>query len=370
MEIILFFLSFIFVFGLVIFVHEFGHFIAAKRSGIEVQEFAFGFPPTIFKKKVKGTVYSVNLIPFGGFVRILGEDGSDPDNPKSFANKKKLTKAKVISAGVVMNFILAWVIFSFLYVIGFLPLIPGMDNHKWVSQHFYIANVQEGTPASNQGIIKKDEILTINGVNIKNIDVFTNQIKENIGKEISVDIKRGSEKKTFSITPYKEEVDGKEIGRLGVEISRKVKADNIFFAPIAGLIESLRIVFLTFTGIVGFFVQLFTTFSINEGFAGPVGIAVITNEISKLGFTFLLQFIAVLSVSLALFNILPIPALDGGHLMFLAIEKIRGKDVSDKFKNTATLVGFFLLILLLIIITPRDLSRFGVIDGIKNFLGI
>lgn len=369
MEIFLFIISFLFVFGLLVFVHEFGHFIVAKLSGVEVLEFGFGFPPALYKRKKGKTVYSINAIPFGGFVKLLGEDGSEPDNPKSFASQKKLTRAKIISAGVLMNFILAWAIFSFLFAIGFSPFLPGTEKHKGVAQHFYVADIEKGTPAYEKGIQKNDEILAVNDKNIKTISGFVETIKSKIGQEVSLEVKRGREIKSFNVIPFKDKIEGQEIGRIGISIAREVRADSLLFAPLAGLSESLRLAKLTVLGIVGFFGKLLTTFSLGEEVVGPVGIAVLTNQVRQLGFTFLLQFIAILSVSLALLNIMPIPGLDGGHLLLIFVEKIRGKEVSRVLKNILTMIGLFFLIILIIAITTKDITRFGIIDGLKKIFG-
>ena len=370
MSILIFIISFLFVFGILVFVHELGHFIAAKRSKIEVQEFAFGFPPRLFSKKIGGTEYSINAIPFGGYVRILGEDGSEKNNPNSFSHKSKLVKAKVLSAGVVMNTILAWIILSFLYAIGFLPLIPGMENHKGVSQYFKVENIESNSPAMKTGVQKGDEILRVDEKTINNAIQLRDEMKHRIGQETKVEIKRNGQIKNFNVIPFKDTIEGKEIGRIGIETSEKIKSDSIFLAPVSGFQELWRLSVITIVGIVDVFSKIFTQFTISQDVVGPAGIVYLTGQVSQLGFTFLLQFMAILSISLALFNILPIPALDGGHLLFLAIEKIRGKDISIKSKNTVTIAGFVLLIFLVLIVTPRDLNRFGIIEGIKKFLGI
>ncbi len=366
---LLFILSFLFVFGLLVFVHELGHFLAAKRSKVEVLEFGFGFPPAIFKKKIGETVYSINAIPLGGFVRMLGEDGGEAQNPKSFAAKPKLIKAKIIVAGVLMNFVLAWAIFSLLYAIGFSSLIPGTENHLGVAQHIYIEDIQKDTPAFNKGVQKGDELLTIDGKKVTDVDFFRQETKNKIGQEVKVEIKRGSEIKSLSLVPFSENISGQEVGRIGIAVSELVKANNILFSPIAGLSESFRLAKLTVLGIFGFFAKIITTFTLGEEVVGPVGIAVLTNQVRQLGFTFLLQFIAILSISLALLNILPVPGLDGGHLLVTFVEKLRGRDINNSLKNTLTMIGLILLIILVVIVTTKDLNRFGIIESIKKAFG-
>lgn len=368
-DIILFFFSFIFVFGLLVLVHEFGHFIAAKIAGVKVIEFGFGFPPNIFKKKIGETVYSINAIPIGGFVNLLGEDGSGNKDPKSFSNKPKTIRAGIISAGVTMNLILAWIIFTGLYVFGFSPIVPGAENHIGTKEHIYLERIESNSPAEKAGILKNDEILEIDGQRLKNSNEFIEGLKNKANKEVSLKVIRGNEEKSFKVIPFEDTIQGEKISRIGVAILTQTKTDNIFLAPLAGFGEAYRLAKLTVFGLADFFGKLLFL-NLSEGAVGPVGIAVISNEMRQLGVTFLLQFLAILSISLALLNIMPIPALDGGHLFLLFIEKTRGKEMSLNLRKILTIAGFGFMISLFVIITVRDLSRFGVFDYLKNLLGI
>lgn len=370
MQFLLFILSFLFVFGIVVFIHELGHFVVAKVSKVKVLEFGFGFPPAIFKKKVGETTYSINAIPFGGFVKMLGESGEEKNDPRSFASQTKLVKAKIISAGVFMNFVLAWVVLSFLYAVGFMPLVPGMENHYGAANHIYIDKVDENTPAYEAGIKKNDEIIALSGKEITYLEDFRNGIRNKAGESVEIKIKRGKQIEALNMIPYKDTILDQEITRIGITVSEIVRADNIFIAPITGFSEMWRLLFLTIVGLIEFFGGLFLSFSVSENVVGPVGLAVITNEVRKLGFTFLLQFLAILSLSLALLNIMPIPALDGGHLFVMLIEKVRGKDMNQVLKNTITIIGFTFLIAIMFIVTARDIIRFSVIDSVKNFFGL
>lgn len=368
-ELFLFSISFLFVFGILVFVHELGHFVVAKLSGVKVLEFGFGYPPAIYKKKFGETYYSINVIPFGGFVKLLGEDGSSRKDPRSFMAKSKAIRAGIISAGVLMNFVLACIIFSSLYIFGFSPLIPGMEEHKGVEKHIYIEEASAGTVAFEAGIRKGDELLKVDGQKVDSIAKSRQVLLEKSGKEIIIEIKRNSETKSFKIIPFKEALDGKEIGRIGTENSETIKINNIFRAIVTGVLETLRLAQLTIVGLFGFFGKLITKLTIGEDAVGPVGIAVLTNEVRQLGFTFLLQFMAILSISLALLNVMPIPALDGGQLFFLLIEKVKGSEISTKVKNNLTIGSFILLLVLMFIISTKDIMRFGLIDNIKKLFG-
>lgn len=372
METLLFIISFLFVFGLVVFVHELGHFIAAKRSGLTVLEFGFGYPPAAIKKKVGETTYSLNWVPFGGFVKILGEEGDEDGgkkNPKSFASQTKLTKAKILVAGVFMNWILAVLIFCGLYTFGFYPLIPGAQNHKGVSNNVFVESFGENSPAEKSGVKIQDKLISIDGTKINSIDDLQKSLEGKSGKNVELVIKRDNKESTLKVIPYEEEIEGQKKVRIGVSISEAVKADNILMALGAGFSETFRLSVMAVSGIFGFFGSLFTKFKVDDGAVGPVGMAVITNEMRKLGFAFLMQFTAVISLSLAFLNIMPIPALDGGHLFMLLIEKIRGKDIKDSTKNKLALIGFGFMIFLMLFITSKDIARFDIIGSIKGFLG-
>lgn len=365
MEVFLFLLSFLFVFGILVFAHEFGHFITAKAFGVEVKEFGFGYPPAIFKKKVGDTTYSLNWVPFGGFVKILGQEGEEVSNPKSFASQRKIIKAIIISAGVLMNLFLAVFIFFFLYTIGFTPLIPEAENHPGVSRNIYVDEVEKNTPAFNGGILKNDKIVKIDNKVVNNISQFQKELKNKAGERVEIEIERKGELKKITVIPYKEG----DLVRIGVKIFDLVRSNNILFSLLASFLETFRLSWLTILGIFKFFGKLILTFTLSEEVTGPVGIAVLTNQIRELGFTYLLQFIAILSISLALLNIMPIPALDGGHLFVILIEKISGREFNQVLKNTITIIGFVLLLILIIVITTRDLWRFGIIDNIKKVFG-
>ncbi len=370
MDIILFIISFLFVFGLVVIIHELGHFLAAKKAGLDVEEFGFGYPPRIFGKKIGSTIYSINWIPFGGFVKILGEGGEESKSSKSLASQSSLTKVKVIGAGVFMNFILTIVILSGLYAFGFQPLIPDMDKQLGVSNKVYLEEVSENTPAYKAGLLPKDQLLKINNDKIENLDDFSEKISKNLNQEVEIVAKRGSKELLFKLAPYQEQISGQDVIRIGVSITQITMADNIFMSFVAGFLETLRLGYLTIAGILTFFANIFTKLTIGQDAVGPVGLAVITNEIRQLGFSYLMQFVAILSISLAIFNLLPIPALDGGHIFMLLLEKIKGGKISDKLKNKVTIIGFSFLIFLMLAITAQDFIRFNLISSIKNLFGM
>lgn len=351
---------FIIILGLLVFVHELGHFLMAKRSGIKVEEFAFGFPPRIFAIKRGETEYAINLLPIGGYVRMLGEDEdatkAEKSNPRSFAHQSPWVRSKVVVAGVVMNVILAWLLVSIGFMLGMSPLVSEADSipRAKVTHEVAISGVLEGSVASEIGLKPGDAVLSINDTQITSQKQLIEYTTSNRGKDIKLVVDRKGEQKTFSA------VLGSGEYPLGAALVDQSKAKlPIWWAPIYAIWETLKAVGLIFVAILDFFRQLFVSRAVPEGAAGPVGLFQLTRTILDYGFAALLSFAAMISINLAIVNILPIPALDGGRLLFIILEKInKGKKVVNaQIENAAHTVGFVLLILLIIAITYSDILK-------------
>ena len=356
-------LIFIAVLGLLVFVHELGHFVVAKRAGMKIEEFGFGFPPRLFGIKIGETVYSINWIPLGGFVKITGEDpGTEgAEDPRSFQNQSFGARLAVLLAGVAMNFLLAW----FLFFIGFwlvgtpVEITPGIDltGASLSEKELAIAQVLPDSPAEVAGFKSGDVIVSVDGVVITDIEVLINYNKDRAGSDVVYQLRRGSEVFDLSVVPRANPPENSGPVGFAPAIVALVKYP---------LFQSISISFFAFIDRVGaifgafglLFSQLFTSGRIIESLAGPVGIAVLTRDFAQLGLAYLLQFTAVLSINLAIINAAPFPALDGGRVVFLAIEKIRGVK-SLKWEQVANAVGFSLLILLMVLVTARDFSRYS-----------
>lgn len=374
MEFLISIAGFLFTFSLIIFVHEFGHFIAARRSGVRVDVFAFGFPPKLWSRKIGGTKYSINLIPLGGYVKIYGDDGSDPDDPASYAGKPAYIKIFILLAGVFLNFVLAWFILFGSYLFGMQPILPEMADHSGVVNNMkvIVENVEKGTPAEKEGLQKSDVIKKADGKNIRESTDLILYIQEKSNKaqgqpiSVNVALERNGQALEKIITTYKsKQKSGNkevEINRLGVVLENegKVTASPLVAAKAASQ-ELGRMMYLTVKGVIELFEKLIMSFQISENVAGPIGIFVITGTFTQLGFSALLQFAAVLSVAVGIFNIIPIPGLDGGHTLIVIIEKILRKRFSNKTKNIIQFAGFGVLILLMIVVTFKDVFRFGII---------
>lgn len=363
---------FIVILGILVFVHEFGHFIIAKRAGAKVEEFGFGFPPRIFGVKRGETTYSINWIPLGGFVKILGEDGEEKDNPRSFSSKSIWQRFKILAAGVVANVILAVVLFSIVAAIG-VPTIfgstTGGENIKNVE--VMILEVSDNSPAKNAGIKAGDFIVALGAagqkIDVKQTKDAENFIEWNRGKEILFTIKRGTE--ILNLKAYARPETPKEQGATGIALGDVGIISYPWHQAIwQGILRTWDITLLIVFTLYSLLKNLIVSGHISGQLTGPVGIAAMVGQTAELGLVYLLQFTALLSVNLAIINALPFPALDGGRILFLEIEKIKGKPVSQETENSVHTIGFALLILLMILITFRDFGTYNVWGRIKNLL--
>jgi len=344
-------LSTLFVLGILVFVHELGHFLVAKKSGIRVERFSLGFPPKMIGKKIGETEYMISWIPLGGYVKLAGENPDEiSGQPWEFHSKPVLTRALVILAGPLMNFFLAILFFWGIFFLA--------GQQKIQDDQTVIGFVSQGSPAQLAGIKENDQILAINGIPVKNFKEMSDLIHKQPEKKISVKWKRGGQVFEKEILTKKDKVidetgTPKEIGKIGVgPVAIRIKL-NIFQALIAGI----GITFTFCAEILKFLYGLITgTLSIKL-IGGPIFIAQIAGETARQGILSLMSFTALLSVNLALLNLLPIPALDGGHLLFLLIEKLRGKPLSLKQRSIIQQIGMAFLLLLIILVTYNDIFR-------------
>ena len=335
-------IAFILVFTLIILAHELGHFFAAKISKVRVEEFGIGYPPRIWGKRFGDTLYSINALPFGGFNKLSGEE--DPDAPHSLASKNRRTRVFVLASGALVNAVLPFILFA----------VAFMVPHNALTGEIAIADVAESSPAAMAGLETDDIILTINGHPISTFTDINKVIGDNLDKEVSLEIKKVSgETITVSLVPRSNPPEGE--GAMGIQ-SRALterKTEPFWRAIPLGIKQ-------TFDTFVAFKDAIFSLFSGENAlsFTGPVGIAQLTGEAAQAGFSILLQFAAILSLNLAILNLLPLPALDGGRIVFIIIEWIRGgKRVSPQVEGMVHFIGFALLIGLSLLITYQDILR-------------
>jgi regulator of sigma E protease len=338
-------LYFILVLGVTVFIHELGHFIFAKRAGIYVYEFALGMGPKLFKFKRKNdeTVYSIRLLPIGGYVQMAGEEIEVDDNipmDRRMQSKGWWQRFLTIIAGVLFNFILAIIL---LFTVA---MINGAPESKP-----YIGVIDSNYPIAQTELQSGDLITKINGIKVGSVDRLVLELQINTGKEINIQTKDSSGNiKNVKVSPVKEEIDGTEYYRYGFSLSNDIDKGIIpsikyAFVKTGNLIEQMFL-------IIGALVT--GKLSLNN-LAGPVGIFNIVGESAKAGFVNLIYLIGFLSINVGFINLLPIPAFDGGRLLFLIIEKIMRKPINPKVENIIHTVGFVFLMSLMIIITYNDI---------------
>jgi len=339
------------VLSVLILAHEFGHFWLAKRAGAKVEEFGLGFPPRLIKWRRGETLYSINLILFGGFVKIFGEDAADIKEPGSFGLLSISKRAQVIAAGVIMNFILAAVLIMIVAGLGRPTIINESNKALARDISIYILDVSAGSPAETSGLKVGDKI-----VGYTTVEDFQRFIEENRGKKINLSVERGGEPRILQLTPRRDIPEGE--GPLGISLAQVgIVSSPWWRAPWDGLVSAVNLTIAIAVAIVQLLAGVVTGQSVVANLAGPVGIASLTGEAARLGIVYLLQFTALLSINLAILNILPFPALDGGRLVFLLYEKFRGRPANKEFEHAVNMVGFALLILLLVWVTWQDIVR-------------
>lgn len=360
-------LVFILVLSILVLIHECGHFFAARKMGIWVEEFGFGLPPRLIGKKIGETIYSINLLPFGGFVRLHGENGEEKitRSKEAFLNKSRKARAFVVSAGVIMNFVLAIFAFSIVYSFSGIP----RDTER-----VKVIGVEADAPSYQAGIKEGDLIKQVDGKKVVSTTEFIDLVNKKKGEKINLTITRkvsGKEENVnLSLVPRKDYP--KDEGPLGVVIT----STEIYFPPLwerpfigayYGFKEAL---FWGKTIVLGFGELLGNLFvgQVPKDISGPVGIYALTSEAAKVGVLTLINFVGILSVNLAILNIIPFPALDGGRLFFIGIEAVFNKKLAPKIEAGINLAGMIILILLLLVITAGDIKKLIVNKGISGFV--
>lgn len=345
------------VISILILVHEWGHFYSARRLGVKVEEFGFGFPPKVFSRVKNGITYSFNLLPFGGFVKIFGEHGEGEDDNESFASRPGWQRFVILGAGVFMNLVLAWVFFSAGSVAG-VPRLAEDENTSRVPVS--IIGIMPGSPAEASGIKFGDAIFELRSqdisLRVEKEDDVRDFVDAYRGEEMTLVLRRGEEIREVLLTPRVNVPEGE--GPIGVALGRiEFIKTPWYMAPLEGGKMLVRTVQFTVVGFWELIRELAVSGHAPVSVSGPVGIFFVADDTRSLGFTYFIQFVGILSVNLAVLNFLPIPALDGGRVLFLAIEKVKGSRVNPAVENAIHAAGFMLLVLLMILVTYRDVVR-------------
>lgn len=361
MSVLIFFL----VLFVLILVHEWGHFIAAKKTGMRVDEFGIGFPPKVFGIKKGETEYTLNALPIGGFVRIYGENPeavgeSDPDIARAFGSRPKWAQAVVLVAGVTMNVIFAWLLFFGTFMLG----VPTAVEETTASPEamLYVSGVLPGGPLEGK-IQPGSQILTLTAGETKlenpKPSTFSEFIQNNPDSEVTITYSYGSEEGSVAIKPVIGIIPNDlDKAAVGVSLAMVETESYGFFEAIAAASTQ------TYDGLIGITVGLFTLLGQSltgsadfSQVAGPVGIVGMVGDAADFGLTALLTFTAMISLNLAVINMLPVPALDGGRLVFVAIEAITRKPINPVWSGRVNLIGFGLLMLLMLVVTWNDIAR-------------
>lgn len=345
---------FIVALSILVLVHEWGHFMAARKTGVRVEEFGLGLPPKIIGKKIKGTIYSLNWLPIGGFCKLYGEDPANPgesDKKESFYYKKPWQKMIIVLGGVFMNLVLAVAIFSLVYSILGVP--KETDKVK-------VLEVVKSTPADVAGIKENDWIVKVNDAEIKTPNQLTNEVSKYKGKKVKLDIVGANN------TPVQVEVEVRENppegeGAMGVAISNtemiKVPWYRFYEGIGAGFEEAYYWGEIIFGGVIKMIGGLLSG-NVPKDVSGPIGMYQATSFINKnQGLLAVIHFFGIVSVNLAVVNILPFPALDGGRIIFVIYEMITKKKANQKVEAIVNNLGMLILLALILLVTVGDVSR-------------
>ncbi len=345
-------------------IHEFGHFVIAKKFGVKVEEFGIGYPPRLFGRQLGDTFYSVNLVPLGAFVKIYGEEGG-VDDLKSFASLAMYKRMLIVLGGVMAFWIASTVIFSVVFLIGARIPIGDQDIAGITDTSIQVVAVSKNSPAETAGLKAGDTVSSIQNQNqnitVNKIADFQKLVQDNKGKPLILTVHRNSQDIFLPLIPRVSYPDDE--GPTGVTLERvanMIVKTPFYEAPIKGVMYTGKVTWDALKGIYGVFSNLFSGKGVPVGaeLAGPVGIMIFLSRAVGYGPGFFLYFIGSISVLLAIFNLFPIPALDGGKLLFLIIEKIKGSPVSVRVEQSLTIIFFLLLITMSIFVTIKfDIPR-------------
>ena len=354
-------LTFLLVLSVLVVVHEYGHFIVARLVGIRVEKFSIGFGPVIFSRKSGETEFCFSLLPLGGFVKLAGEDANESKGASwEFGSKPLLQKFAVVFAGPVMNALLAFILFTSIYLVG-QPILTTK-----------VGKVLDHTPAKEAGMLADDRIVAVNGIQVRFWEELLKEIHKS-DESLLLLVERKGATLSFPLKPKIEEnrdVFGKVTRHsfIGVAPSSEILSLPSDF-PTAVRLGAERVVTLTLMIFSSLWLMATGAMPFKESLTGPIGIFVMTQQAAQMGIVYLFYFMGSWSVSLFVLNILPIPVLDGGHMLFILLERLKGKPLSDTFKERMTQGGLAMLLALMAVVIFQDIQRFAVIENVKKFFG-
>ncbi len=374
---------FLIVLAVLIFVHELGHFLAARACGVRVDSFKIGFGPKVFSWHFKDkagkpgeTEYGVNWIPFGGYVKIFGEnpdehslDASGAHASRSFALKSRWQQAIVLAAGVFFNFLFAWFLYTIVFTSGVAVSTDSFPQYasRFQNQRIMITDVLPGSPAEKAGL-QAGDILVSAGIPIGTVDSnpsnpkpqtvqdIPDAINASGGRPVSIDYMHAGQSKVVSVIPINGLVPNKYAIGIAMDNAADLKLP-VWSAAWAGLEYTGELIKETVVGLYTFIANIFVGHPDFSQVAGPIGIAGIIGNAAELGLTYLIMITAIISINLGVINLIPFPALDGGRILFVAIEGLIRRRISPRFTNAVNAVGFALLMILMVVVTYKDIAK-------------
>jgi regulator of sigma E protease len=370
----------VFVLGILIFVHEFGHFIVAKMFNVKVEKFSLGFGPKLFGKQIGETEYLLSAFPLGGYVKMFGEGGviegesaakredteksydeesgevldgppelTEAEKSRSFAHKPPLARIAIVMAGPLFNLVFAWMIFIVLCMMG----VPTVTAR--------IGEVLKDKPAAKAGVLKGDLVTAINGKKVSQWEDISGMIAAGKGQPVSLSVKRGTQELQFTIAPeprVSKNLFGESIKGHAIGIAAAGEVVTEYYGPVQAVVkgtaQTWKVIDLTFMSLVKLAQRIVPLDSVG----GPIMIAKMAGETAQMGGSSFLAFMALLSINLGVLNLLPVPVLDGGHLFFFFCELIFRRPVSQKVREYAQQVGLFLLLSLMVLAFYNDIARY------------
>jgi regulator of sigma E protease len=349
-------LIFLLILIVLVLVHEAGHALAARLAGCRVEEFGIGFPPRLAAKKVGETLYSFNSVPLGGFVRITGEDDAALDDPRSFSRKPRLVRIGILLAGVAMNAVLAVVLFSIIAGVGSpVPIDAAAGQLPLTNRRIEIVDVS-ATPVLQAADVRSgDALVAVGGAPVADAAAAVSVIRGFSGTELPLRLRREGEVRETTLHFSEPHVPGVPVGLALLDIG--TYQVSWWRAPAEGVRATARTVAVTAEGLQRLVLDLVRSGAVPKDVAGPVGIASLVGTVSRQGFLPLMELTAVLSVNLALLNALPIPALDGGRVLFVIVELFGIRRLRGRPERLAHAIGFAVLLALMALITIRDIHR-------------
>ena len=347
--------------GFLVMVHEWGHMIVARYSGVRILKFSVGFGPRLFSWTRGHTEYALSLIPLGGYVKMAGEQQAErAQQPWEFLSKSIGTRAKVIFAGPCVNYLVGFLALWVVFVMGYPELLP------------VVGQTSEDMPARAVGLQEGDRIRAIDGVAVGTWDEMSENISKAADRPLILLVDREGTSRRVAVTPTAKEITDplghrRTVGLIGIQ--PKGEFTSVRFGPIAAvgrtIAQQWEWVMQTFQALGS---MLTGRLSMRDSMAGPIGIVMLTSEAIKVGIVPMLFVGSLLSTSLAIFNLFPLPILDGGHLLFLALEKLRGRPVSINIQERAAQVSFLVLMTFILMVCINDVNRFGLLDKVVGWM--